>query len=76
MASTPSHRKPPDDALRALGFAQFGERQERKLPQEAVCASCYGPFTDVRPPVLLKSGHRVHIDCYFSLQRIQKPKAS
>lgn len=68
MASTPYHRKPTDDALMSL-LTEGRTAQEHRLPRRAVCADCALPFTAQRPPVLLKSGRRVHVDCYFLMQK-------
>lgn len=36
---------------------------------EPICGFCELPFSRQHPPVLLASGHSVHIDCYLHLYR-------
>jgi hypothetical protein len=78
MASSPYHRKPEDSALASLGDRVLAESVAgvRKQPRGAKCASCDLPFTQHRPPVLLKTGQRIRVDCYFSLQRIPRQQVS
>lgn len=73
MASTPQNRKPDDDSPITLGpqsRTQEPMPHVRKPSKPAMCANCQLPFTAQRPPVLLKSGRSVHVDCYFLLQKV------
>jgi hypothetical protein len=38
-------------------------------PRECRCAFCHLAISRRQPPVLLKSGHRVHLACYLTLKK-------
>jgi hypothetical protein len=57
---------PERTPLISLGYEGLQKCDPRLLPS-TLCGLCRSSFTDTRPPVLLKSGHRLHIDCYFKL---------
>jgi hypothetical protein len=61
----------PNDNRRARN----NRDQIKQLPPiQSSCAYCELPLDKGGPPVSLKSGHRVHIDCYFMLQRTPSAK--
>ena len=41
----------------------------QKKRAERTCALCDQPLRGQPPPVLLKSGQSVHVDCYFRMQK-------
>lgn len=47
---------------RGTADGKFGRTQER------TCAYCQLPLVG-QPPVLLKSGHSVHLECYLQLPK-------
>ena len=67
MSSSP--RKPPEAAV-SFDIQSYGQESlAQPSPLPSSCAWCKAPFTRYGPPVLLKSGHRVHIECYYELRR-------
>jgi len=75
MASSAYHHKQDTTALISLRYEGRSERAGQKL-RRSTCASCNLPFNERRPPVLLKSGDRLHVDCYFLLQKMPRQRAS
>ncbi|HEV3511917.1 MAG TPA: hypothetical protein VGS05_09465 [Candidatus Sulfotelmatobacter sp.] len=53
-------------------FAAFDLRAAASLqarqPRSRRCDFCHQPL-ERQPPVLLKSGHRIHLDCYLLLRK-------
>jgi hypothetical protein len=41
------------------------------VPPERICGYCELRIPPDQPPVLLKSGHALHLDCYLFLQKHQ-----
>lgn len=54
----------------AFDIETYASDQALEPPSDSLpCAWCQLPFSRHQPPVLLKSGHRLHLDCYYELQR-------
>ena len=59
--------------MSADGNLKFGSLSHRpsvyqKPKAERVCPLCHSPFR-AHPPVLLKTGESVHVECYFRMQK-------
>jgi hypothetical protein len=65
MPNVPQYSK-HSTPLISLGHEGL-EKMNYKTFSTTLCSLCKCAFTDMRPPVLLKSGHRLHLDCYFKL---------
>jgi hypothetical protein len=56
----------------AAHFAAFDSSAaamvKARQPRARRCDFCHQPL-DRQPPVLLKSGHRIHLDCYLLLRK-------
>lgn len=56
----------------ASAFATLDLRAAASLqarqPRTRRCDFCHQPL-ERQPPVLLKSGHRIHLDCYLLLRK-------
>ena len=65
------------DANLKLAHVPYGARvaeasaNVRKPGQhhERICAFCKHPISRRKPPVLLKSGESVHLDCYLQMPK-------
>lgn len=49
-------------------------RLQARQPRTRRCDFCHQPL-DRQPPVLLKSGHRIHLDCYLLLRKRDTDRA-
>jgi hypothetical protein len=53
----------------------LGKKPVAPVPQERTCAVCELPLAS-QPPVLLKSGRSVHLDCYLRMWKRSASRGS